>query len=108
MLHEIPHEVGDFAILLRAGFDRWKAAKAQLLTATGGLLGAVTALMAESAEEAGIKTAWILPFTAGGFIYIALVTIVPELVKEEKPRIRQPNRVYLCWNFMYAFSDTSI
>uniref|UniRef100_A0A2I3MJ37 Zinc transporter ZIP13 n=3 Tax=Cercopithecinae TaxID=9528 RepID=A0A2I3MJ37_PAPAN len=40
LLHEIPHEVGDFAILLRAGFDRWSAAKLQLSTALGGLLGA--------------------------------------------------------------------
>jgi zinc transporter 13 len=80
LLHEIPHEIGDFAILLRAGFDRWKAAKAQLLTATGGILGAVAALSAESAQTAGDKTAWILPFTSGGFLYIALVTVLPDLL----------------------------
>uniref|UniRef100_A0A6I8NSC1 Zinc transporter ZIP13 n=1 Tax=Ornithorhynchus anatinus TaxID=9258 RepID=A0A6I8NSC1_ORNAN len=39
LLHEIPHEVGDFAILLRAGFDRRSAAKLQLSTALGGVLG---------------------------------------------------------------------
>lgn len=46
-------QIGDFAILLRAGFDRWKAAKLQLLTATGGLLGASFALLADSAKAAG-------------------------------------------------------
>ncbi|XP_013401583.1 zinc transporter ZIP13-like [Lingula anatina] len=85
LVHEIPHEVGDFAILLRSGFDRWKAAKAQLLTASGGVVGAMTALLAESAETAGNSTAWILPFTSGGFIYIALVTVVPDLLEERHP-----------------------
>ncbi|XP_061194541.1 zinc transporter ZIP13-like [Saccostrea echinata] len=83
LLHEIPHEVGDFAILLRSGFNRWKAAKAQMMTATGGILGVITALTAESAESAGESTAWILPFTSGGFIYIALVTVVPDLLDEK-------------------------
>nr|XP_022339444.1 zinc transporter ZIP13-like [Crassostrea virginica] len=83
LLHEIPHEVGDFAILLRSGFDRWKAAKAQMMTASGGILGVIIALFAESAESAGECTAWILPFTSGGFIYIALVTVVPDLLDEK-------------------------
>jgi zinc transporter 13 len=86
LLHEIPHEIGDFAILLRSGFDRWRAAKCQLLTASGGLLGAITALTAESAQAAGDSTAWILPFTSGGFIYIAMVTVIPDLLKETCPK----------------------
>ncbi|XP_049747094.1 zinc transporter ZIP13 isoform X3 [Elephas maximus indicus] len=48
LLHEIPHEVGDFVILLRAGFDRWSAAKLQLSTALGGLLGACFAICTQS------------------------------------------------------------
>ena len=57
-----------------------------MVTASGGLLGAITALMSESAEQAGDRTAAILPFTAGGFIYIALVTVVPELLQEKSPK----------------------
>lgn len=82
-VHEIPHEVGDFAILLRSGFSRWDAAKAQLLTATAGLLGALVAIGGTgvtSAMEA--RTSWIMPFTAGGFLHIALVTVLPDLLTE--------------------------
>lgn len=32
------------------------------------------------------KTSWILPFTAGGFLHIALVTVLPELLQEENPK----------------------
>ncbi|XP_033633570.1 zinc transporter ZIP13-like [Asterias rubens] len=86
LLHEVPHEIGDFAILLRSGFDRWRAAKAQVCTATGGLCGALLALMSESAEKAGDSAAWILPFTSGGFLNIALVTVLPDLLEETNPR----------------------
>uniref|UniRef100_A0A9J7YQZ2 Zinc transporter ZIP13 n=2 Tax=Cyprinus carpio carpio TaxID=630221 RepID=A0A9J7YQZ2_CYPCA len=86
LLHEIPHEVGDFAILLRAGFDRWKAARMQLCTALGGVLGTCFALCSQSQNGAENATAWILPFTSGGFLYIALVNVVPDLLQETNPR----------------------
>ncbi|KFO82891.1 Zinc transporter ZIP13, partial [Cuculus canorus] len=85
LLHEIPHEVGDFAILLRAGFDRWSAAKMQLYTALGGILGACFAICAQSPKGAGETVAWILPFTSGGFLYIALLNVVPDLLEEKNP-----------------------
>ncbi|XP_065610954.1 zinc transporter ZIP13 [Cyrtonyx montezumae] len=85
LLHEIPHEVGDFAILLRAGFDRWSAAKMQLSTALGGIVGACFAICAQSPKGAGETVAWILPFTSGGFLYIALVNVVPDLLEEKNP-----------------------
>lgn len=78
--HEIPHEIGDFAILLRSGFNSRTAAKAQILTAGGGMVGVVTGLLA---EQVGQCTSWILPFTAGGFLYIALVSIIPELLETD-------------------------
>ncbi|XP_043486069.1 zinc transporter ZIP13 homolog [Polistes fuscatus] len=85
LVHEIPHEVGDFAILLRSGFSRWDAAKAQILTATGGIFGSLAALVF-SGGEVEARTSWILPFTAGGFLHIGLVTILPELLKESSPK----------------------
>nr|XP_054295574.1 zinc transporter ZIP13 isoform X5 [Pongo pygmaeus] len=85
LLHEIPHEVGDFAILLRAGFDRWSAAKLQLSTALGGLLGAGFAICTQSPKGVEETAAWVLPFTSGGFLYIALVNVLPDLLEEEDP-----------------------
>ena len=79
LCHEIPHEIGDFAILLNSGFSCEGAAKAQLVTACGGVLGVLAGL---TAEHISSSTSWLLPFTAGGFLYIALVSIVPGLLED--------------------------
>ncbi|XP_035990234.1 zinc transporter SLC39A7-like [Fundulus heteroclitus] len=50
----------------------------QLLTAVGALAGTACSLMAEGVGATA--TAWILPFTAGGFVYIATVTVLPEVL----------------------------
>ncbi|XP_032778219.2 zinc transporter zipt-7.2 [Daphnia magna] len=82
LLHEIPHEIGDFAILIQSGCDRKKAIFLQLITAVGALTGCAVSLFAEGIGAAA--TAWILPFTAGGFIYIATVSVIPELLENSK------------------------
>ncbi|XP_048522962.1 zinc transporter ZIP13-like [Dendroctonus ponderosae] len=86
LVHEIPHEVGDFAILLRSGLTRWEAAGFQLFTAGGGLVGAIFAIVCSGASNSiEARTSWILPFTAGSFLHIGLVTVLPDLLKEESP-----------------------
>ncbi|KAG5893532.1 hypothetical protein JTB14_006067 [Gonioctena quinquepunctata] len=87
LVHEIPHEVGDFAILLNSGFTRWRAALFQILTAGGGLIGALAAIIFSGARTSlEARSSWILPFTAGTFLHIALVTVLPDLLKEEDPK----------------------
>lgn len=78
LLHEVPHEIGDFAILIKSGCSRRKAMGLQLLTALGAVVGTVLALLGSSGEA----SPWVLPFTAGGFIYIATVSVLPELLEE--------------------------
>ena len=72
LIHEIPHEVGDFAILLKSGFSRWEAGKAQMCTASVGMLGALAAISLDSVKSLEARTAWILPFSAGGFLNIGI------------------------------------
>lgn len=78
LLHEVPHEIGDFAILIKSGCSKRKAMALQLVTAVGALAGTIIALSGSSGEAAP----WVLPFTAGGFIYIATVSVLPELLEE--------------------------
>lgn len=88
LLHEVPHEIGDFAILLQSGVSRRNAMLLQLTTALGAVAGTAISLFAQNSTGV-LATQWILPFTAGGFIYIALVSVIPELLDEEKPSVLQ-------------------
>lgn len=80
LLHEIPHEIGDFAILVQSGCSRRKAMFLQLLTAFGAVSGTLISIYLQGTSE-GIVSSLILPFTAGGFIYIATVSVIPELLE---------------------------
>lgn len=88
LLHEVPHEIGDFAILIQSGCSKKNAMLLQLTTAVGALFGTAISLLAQDSSGA-LAASWILPFTAGGFIYIAMVSVIPELLDDDKPRLRQ-------------------
>lgn len=76
-LHEVPHEIGDYAILMQSGFSKTQAIWLQAVTAIGAVSGTCLSLYLGSLNEKA--NAWLLPFTAGGFIYIALVHLIPQL-----------------------------
>ncbi|KAF9081638.1 hypothetical protein BGX23_000624 [Mortierella sp. AD031] len=100
--HEIPHEVGDYAILIQSGFPRSKAMMSQFITAIGAFLGTLAGIAIEEMSKSGDgahqaiedqKLALfgfesipmragdlVIPFTAGGFLYIATVGVIPELL----------------------------
>ncbi len=72
--------VTTIAILIQSGCSRRKAMRLQLITAVGAFTGTCISLFAEGLGDAA--SSWILPFTAGGFIYIATVSVIPELLHD--------------------------
>jgi len=80
-LHELPQEIGDFGVLLYAGFERRTALLYNLLTALTAFVGVVIALALSVYVDD--LTLFLVPFTAGNFIYIAGSDLIPELHAEE-------------------------
>ena len=86
LLHEIPQEVGDFGILLHAGFKKSKALLLNFLSALAAFLGAIiTILLGSSIENLEM---FLIPIAAGGFIYIAGSDLIPELHKDSDKLVK--------------------
>ena len=80
VLHEIPHELGNFGVLIHGGFKPKKALFLNFLTALTSILGAILVLLVGTYLKD--YTNLIIPITAGGFIYIASSDLIPEIHKE--------------------------
>ncbi|MDD5661791.1 MAG: ZIP family metal transporter [Candidatus Omnitrophica bacterium] len=80
ILHEIPQELGDFGVLVYGGFTRKKALLFNFISALTAVLGALTGYFI--ADVAHGFTSFVMPLTAGGFIYIATSDLIPEIHKE--------------------------
>jgi len=77
--HEIPQEVGDFAILLHSGLSRMKSFIMNILSSLSTLVGALLAYFSLSGFESTIP--FILAIAASSFIYIAMADLLPGLHK---------------------------
>ncbi|KAF6214859.1 hypothetical protein GE061_009603 [Apolygus lucorum] len=81
LLHEVPHELGDLAILLDSGVSVKKALIFNILSSFFSLLGAIVGLIVGKEEK---YAQWVYAFTAGSFLYIALATLMPDMFKKTK------------------------
>ena len=77
IMHETPHEIGDFSAFVQGGLPVRKALLYNFSTALVSVLGVVISLLIGNVNE-GFRTT-LIPLTAGGFIYLAAADLIPEL-----------------------------
>lgn len=81
IFHEIPQEIGDFSVLIYAGFSRAKALLFNFVSALLAFLGVILTLLIGSYFHQLVD--FLIFLTIGGFIYIASSDLIPELKKEQ-------------------------
>ncbi|ETN37988.1 uncharacterized protein HMPREF1541_07611 [Cyphellophora europaea CBS 101466] len=117
--HEIPHEVGDFALLIQSGFSKRKAMGAQFITAIGAFLGTCIGIFVQEfgrrpgqGEDMpigrngiwGTSLQWgdmLLPFTAGTFLYVGTVAVIPELLETGSNKSEEIRKTLLQFGAMF-------
>ena len=93
-LHEVPHRLGDVAVLLHLGLTPSKAMRFAVLVGVPALLGAGAVLLLGHAGAGALR--WLLPVSAGSFLYIAGVNLLPELQTGTRPREVSLQLLCLC------------
>lgn len=81
LCHELPHELGDFALLLQTGVSLRRAVYLNIVSSVLSFLGMAIGLFIAGAH--GNMTQWIYACTAGSFLYIALADLVPAMSEVE-------------------------
>ncbi|KAF3893106.1 Zinc transporter YKE4 [Trichophyton interdigitale] len=118
--HEIPHEVGDFALLIQSGFSKRKAMGAQFVTAIGAFIGTFIGIAIQefggggsSSTVSGVASPGLLgtsltvgdlllPFTAGTFLYVGTVAVIPELLETGKDKGAETRKTLMQFAAMAA------
>ena len=81
-VHEIPHELGDFGILIHMGYERLKVLGFNALTGLGAIFGAIGGFYLSSKIEGLLPI--LLSLTTANFVYLALSDLIPEVQERSK------------------------
>lgn len=84
VLHEIPQEIGDFAVLIHSGYSKRKALLYNFISASTAILGTIIVFIFGAAINN--LALWLMPIAAGGFIYVAMSDLIPILHKNPKAK----------------------
>jgi zinc and cadmium transporter len=84
VIHEIPQEIGDFGVLLYAGYSKRKALLFNFLSALLAIVGAIIGII--FSEKLTVFVYIIMPLAVGGFLYIAGSDLIPEIHKQQEKR----------------------
>lgn len=101
ILHEIPQEIGDFGVLVYGGFSKLKALYYNFVIALACILG--TAIGYFISANMHNFSPFLLPFTAGGFIYIAACDLIPELHKESSLKRSTFSLLAFCCGILFIY-----
>lgn len=94
-IHEIPHELGDFGVLLQAGKGRKEVLLFNLATGVTAFAGALLAYFLGSTFQSMIPV--LLAFTTGNFIYLSTIDLLPEIHHQSEGKAAVwPTLVFFC------------
>lgn len=82
--HEVPQELGDFAVLINGGWSKRRALIFNLLSGLTFLLGGLLAY----GLSFQVDVSWLIPFAAGNFLYIGASDLIPEMNKHNEVNVK--------------------
>lgn len=83
LFHEVPHEIGDFTILVHSGLSKWQAIQAQFVTAVAAFVGTGVGLAFSSINKTTQDI--LLATTSGGFLYIS-TSIITSIANDQQSK----------------------
>lgn len=101
VFHEIPQEIGDFGILIYGGFSKFKALIYNFLSAVTAVFGTLCGYSFSDRTEG--FSMLLIPFAAGGFIYIAGCDLIPELHRQADQRKAMPSMLFFMLGLLFMY-----